>query len=95
LKLGAAPVHQHAVVDDGLVVRVPARADHDPPGPRPDEGVRGMAAPEPAMALGVEDRPIGGLGISLVRRLMDEAEYERREGRNRLRLQRRLVAIEG
>lgn len=54
-----------------------------------------MAAPEPAMALGVEDRPIGGLGISLVRRLMDEAEYERREGRNRLRLQRRLVAIEG
>jgi serine/threonine-protein kinase RsbW len=54
-----------------------------------------LAAPEPDMSLGVKERPIGGLGISLVRRLMDEAEYERREGKNRLRLQRRLVAIEG
>jgi anti-sigma regulatory factor (Ser/Thr protein kinase) len=29
-----------------------------------------------------------------VKRLMDEVEYERRDGRNRLRLARRLVAIE-
>jgi len=30
-----------------------------------------------------------------VKRLMDEVHYERTEGRNRLRLVRRLVAIEG
>jgi anti-sigma regulatory factor (Ser/Thr protein kinase) len=29
-----------------------------------------------------------------VRKLMDEVEYERRDGRNRLRLARRLVPME-
>jgi serine/threonine-protein kinase RsbW len=54
-----------------------------------------LSATEPDTSLGVEERPIGGLGIALVRRLMDEIEYERREGRNRLRLRRRLVPMEG
>ena len=54
-----------------------------------------LATPEPDTSLGVEDRPIGGLGIALVRKLMDEVEYERRDGRNRLRMMRRLVAMEG
>jgi serine/threonine-protein kinase RsbW len=54
-----------------------------------------LSAAEPDVALGVEERPIGGLGIALVRRLMDEVGYERRGGTNRLRLRRRLVAIEG
>jgi len=53
-----------------------------------------LSVPEPDTSLGVEERPIGGLGIALVRRLMDEVEYERRDGKNRLRLRRRLVAIE-
>jgi serine/threonine-protein kinase RsbW len=53
-----------------------------------------LSAAEPDTTLGVEDRPIGGLGISLVRRLMDEVAYERRDGRNRLRFARRLVAME-
>jgi serine/threonine-protein kinase RsbW/sigma-B regulation protein RsbU (phosphoserine phosphatase) len=52
-----------------------------------------LSVPEPDRALGIEERPIGGLGMTLVRRLMDEVEYERRDGRNRLRLRRRLVAI--
>ena len=54
-----------------------------------------LAVPEPDTSLAIEDRPIGGLGIALMRRLMDETEYERREGRNRLRLRRRLVAVRG
>ena len=53
-----------------------------------------LSAAEPDPSLGVEERPIGGLGLALVRRLMDEVEYERRDGRNRLRLRRRLVAME-
>ena len=53
-----------------------------------------LAALAPDTSLGVEDRPIGGLGIALVRKLMDEVEYERRDGKNLFRMTRRLVAIE-
>ena len=96
------------VVDHGLVGRGEARVEvemrldtaTEPPacelvvsddGPAFDP----LAVAEPDTAVGVEDRPIGGLGIALVRRLMDEVEYERRGERNRLRLRRRLVAMEG
>jgi serine/threonine-protein kinase RsbW len=39
-----------------------------------------MVAPD--TTLGLELRRIGGLGIHLVRKMMDEVGYERREGRN-------------
>jgi anti-sigma regulatory factor (Ser/Thr protein kinase) len=52
----------------------------------------GAAAPD--TSLGVDERPIGGLGIELVKRLMDEVHYERRDGRNRLRFARRLFPME-
>ncbi|MCR5131513.1 MAG: SpoIIE family protein phosphatase [Prevotella sp.] len=41
-------------------------------------------------SLAAEDRPIGGLGIYLVRQLMDSMNYERVEGRNVLTLRKRL-----
>jgi sigma-B regulation protein RsbU (phosphoserine phosphatase) len=34
----------------------------------------------------VEDRPIGGLGIHLVRKIMDSVNYERKDGKNILTL---------
>jgi serine/threonine-protein kinase RsbW len=34
----------------------------------------------------LEDRPVGGLGIYIIKRLMDEVSYERRDGKNILRL---------
>ena len=40
--------------------------------------------------LSVEDRPIGGLGIFLVRQLMDTINYERVDGKNVLRLGKKL-----
>jgi serine/threonine-protein kinase RsbW len=40
----------------------------------------GVAAPD--TRLGVEDRPSGGLGVHLVRGMMDEASYQRRGDRN-------------
>src|SRR2546422_522762 len=40
----------------------------------------GRAAPD--TALSVAERPIGGLGIHLVRQLMDEVSYQRRADRN-------------
>jgi anti-sigma regulatory factor (Ser/Thr protein kinase) len=54
-----------------------------------------LSVPEPDRSLGVEERPVGGLGMALVRRLMDVVEYERRDGKNRLRLRRTLVPMEG
>jgi len=45
-----------------------------------------LEAPEPDTSLPIDQRPIGGLGLLLVRRLMDRVEYERRDGRNRLSL---------
>jgi anti-sigma regulatory factor (Ser/Thr protein kinase) len=39
----------------------------------------------------VEERPLGGLGIHLVKQLMDQVSYERRAGQNVVVLVKRLV----
>lgn len=40
----------------------------------------GQSAPDTSLA--VEERPIGGLGIHLVRQLVEDVSYQRRSGRN-------------
>lgn len=47
-----------------------------------------LEAPEPETNLPVEERPIGGMGIHLLRHLADSMDYERREGKNRLTLRK-------
>ena len=49
-----------------------------------------LEAPEPDTSLAMADRPIGGLGIHLLRELADEATYERRDRTNRLVLLKRM-----
>ncbi|MBQ9450812.1 MAG: ATP-binding protein [Bacteroidales bacterium] len=49
------------------------------------------AAPAADITLGVEERPIGGLGIFLVRQIMDSVVYERRDGRNILTLTKNIT----
>jgi|PlaIllAssembly_1097288.scaffolds.fasta_scaffold988245_2 serine/threonine-protein kinase RsbW len=49
-----------------------------------------LAAEEPDTTLSLEERPIGGLGVMLVRRLVDEVSYEGEGGRNRVRFSKRL-----
>ena len=39
---------------------------------------------EPDITLPLEERPIGGLGIFLVKQLMTDVRYDRSEGKNRL-----------
>ncbi len=46
--------------------------------------------PAPGTALPVEERKIGGLGIHLIRKMMDDVSYERRADRNVVVLTKRL-----
>jgi serine/threonine-protein kinase RsbW/sigma-B regulation protein RsbU (phosphoserine phosphatase) len=60
-----------------------------------DEGVAfdPLARPAPDTTLPLEERDIGGLGIHIVRTLMDEVLYERREGRNILTMIKRVDPV--
>lgn len=49
-----------------------------------------LARPPVDINAPLEDRPIGGLGIHLVKKLMTNVAYERRDGRNILTLTRDL-----
>ena len=46
-------------------------------------------APEPDIDAPLDERPIGGLGIYLVREMMDELHYSRENGKNRLAMVKR------
>ena len=47
-------------------------------------------APDADITLSADDRPIGGLGIFLIRQIMNEVKYERIDGKNVLTLEKRL-----
>ncbi len=51
-----------------------------------------LAAPEPDVTAPLEDRPIGGLGVHLIRTLMDAVSYALVDGRNVLVLRKHLDA---
>ena len=48
-----------------------------------------LAMPEPDTQAAIDDRAVGGLGIHLVLRLMDDVAYRRENDRNILTLKRR------
>lgn len=54
-----------------------------------------LSLPAPDLESPLEKRPIGGLGVHLVRSLMDEVRYRRDGDRNRLTLVKRVVAGAG
>lgn len=47
-------------------------------------------APDVDVSLGVEERPIGGLGIFLVKQIMDDVIYNREDNKNILTLRKKL-----
>ncbi|MCD4827973.1 MAG: ATP-binding protein [Candidatus Cloacimonetes bacterium] len=51
-----------------------------------DEGIEfdPLQVPDPDLDSPIHERPIGGLGIFIVRKLVSRMRYERRDGRNRL-----------
>lgn len=49
-----------------------------------------LAKPDPDVTLSAEDREIGGLGIFMTKKTMDDVRYEYRDGQNILRLEKKL-----
>lgn len=49
-----------------------------------------LAKADPDTTLSVEDRPIGGLGIFIVKKSMDAVNYEYKEGRNILTIRKKI-----
>ncbi len=49
-----------------------------------------LAKEDPDVTLSAEERKIGGLGVFMVKKFMDDVRYEYRNGRNILRIQKKL-----
>jgi serine/threonine-protein kinase RsbW len=58
-----------------------------------DDGVAFDPSSRPPVdtSIPLEQKPIGGLGIHLMRQFLDELSYTRRAGRNVLRMKKRIV----
>ncbi|MCR5676278.1 MAG: ATP-binding protein [Lachnospiraceae bacterium] len=48
-----------------------------------------LAKPDPDVTLPAEERQIGGLGIYMVKKSMDDVQYERKDGKNILTITKR------
>ena len=50
-----------------------------------------LKKPDPDVTLSAEERPIGGLGIFMVKKIMDDVSYEYKDGRNILTIKKNLA----
>lgn len=57
-----------------------------------DNGIRynPLDKPDPDITLSVEEREIGGLGIYMVKKTMDDVSYEYKDGQNILRIKKNI-----
>ena len=57
-----------------------------------DSGIKydPLAKPDPDVTLSAKDRQIGGLGIFMTKKLMDELSYEYRDGQNMFSMKKNL-----
>lgn len=51
-----------------------------------------LAAPGPALSLPLAERPVGGLGLHVVRKLMNDVKYQRENNHNYLFLKKLVVS---
>ena len=49
-----------------------------------------LAKPDPDVTLSAEERPIGGLGIFMVKKTMDDVTYEYKDGKNILSIKKNI-----
>lgn len=50
-----------------------------------------LAKEDPNITLGPQERQVGGLGIFIVKQVMDEAHYKREDGKNILTLKKKVL----
>lgn len=79
---GQAPPHRIAVELDVTATSVVATVVDN------GRAFDPSAAPAPDISLPLEQRDPGGLGVLLIRRMVDRVEYSRAGGENRLRLEK-------
>lgn len=83
---GSEPGRQHAIQVHLAVanrqVEVEVRDDGRPFDP--------LSRPDPDTSLPLDEKPVGGLGVFLLRRLMDGVDYRHEDGLNVLRMTKRL-----
>ena len=86
IKYAYSDTHEH-VIDVELQI-----ADGDLTVTVVDDGqpFNPLTIPEPDTSVAIEDRPLGGLGIHLLRKLSDRMTYERRGNQNRVVLVKHL-----
>jgi serine/threonine-protein kinase RsbW len=70
---------RYTILEDGIEVEVSDNARAFDP----------LSLPPPDLNAPLEQRKAGGLGVFLVRKLMDEVHYEHRDGRNHLVFRKR------
>jgi anti-sigma regulatory factor (Ser/Thr protein kinase) len=73
-------------LDGGTAESVAMTVEDD--GPRFDP----LSLPPPDLSAGLDQRPVGGLGVFLVRQMMDTVSYQRIGARNQLRMTKTLAA---
>ena len=88
-------VIRHAHDDDGrehpIVVRLALERDVVTAQVEDDgRAFNPLEAPAPNLGASLDERPIGGLGIFLVRSVMNSVEYRREDGRNVLTMKKNL-----
>ncbi len=76
---GWAEIHARMEGDVAVITLVDGGVPFDP-----------LAKPDPDISLSADDRTIGGLGIYMVKKKMDEMTYERRDGKNILTFKKKL-----
>ncbi len=85
----------HGYADKGrheILVRVQVDGDHVRAEVEDDgRAFNPLHAPEPDTKLPLEKCPVGGLGVLLVRKMMDVVEYRREHGKNLLVMKKRLM----
>lgn len=76
---GPATVRIRIQDDTAVITFIDSGVPYDP-----------LAKPDPDVTLSADERPIGGLGIFLVKKSMDSVSYNYQSGKNVLELQKRL-----
>ena len=76
---GPATVRMRIQDDVAVITFIDSGVPYDP-----------LAKPDPDVTLSAEERPIGGLGIYLVKKSMDSVSYNYESGKNVLQLEKRL-----